>query len=127
MVFYFMLANYWLQQNQKILSTREIETSACSTFDWPVVKTNKDSVSTWESTISGIRNSYGTLRQSIRWTSKSNYHRKVNATVNADQTVIHVKVLETEIRRCAADTSISSNRCKKRAIYIITDTQIKCM
>ena len=76
--------------------------STYSTHDWPVVRTNKECVSSWKNAMSDISNNYGTLRQSIRWTSYLNSHRKINATVNADQTVICVKVSDTEIRYHAA-------------------------
>ena len=89
------------------------DVSTCSVFDWPVVRTNKDCVSAWNNTKSGISNNNGTLQQSIRWTSKLNSHRKTNATVNADRMVIFIKVLDTEIRCYLADESISSHRYKR--------------
>ena len=86
--------------------------STFSVHDWPVVKTNKDSVSTFKKSILEISNSDGTLRQSIKWSSKLSSHRKNNAKVNADHMVICAKVSETKIRHYTADKSRSSYRHK---------------
>ena len=89
------------------------DASTCSTVDWPVVRTNKDCVYAWKNSMSDISINDGTLRQSIRCTSELNSQSKTNATANADQMVIRVKVSETEIKNYAEDSSRSSHRCKR--------------
>ena len=57
-----------------------------------------------------------TLRQHIRYTSELKYHRKTNATSNADQMIIRVKVSKTEIGCCVVDKSRPSHRHKRCTI-----------
>ena len=63
--------------------------------------------------MSDISNYDGTLRQSIRWSSKVNSYVETIATINAAQTLIFLKVSESDIRHSAADNIRSSHRCKR--------------
>ena len=104
-MFHLRLANSWIQKIKRFFLQGKTDESTFSLHDWPVVQTNKDSVSTWKNTMLDISNSDGTVRKYIRWNNVLNSHSKTNASVNTNHTIICIKASETKIRHYAADKS----------------------
>jgi len=78
-----------------------------------VVRINAECISVWKSAISDISTFDGTLRQSIRWTSKEHSHFVTNALANADHSVICVKVSDTEAIHYSSNKNRSTHRHKR--------------
>jgi len=87
--------------------------STSSKFHWPTVQVNATCIATWKNAISDISTGDGCLRQSIRWTSKGHSHFESNAWVNADHSVLHIEVSETEHNYYVSNNNRSSHRFKR--------------
>ena len=89
------------------------DVSIYSEFNWPVVQINAECISVWKSAISDISTCDGSLRQSLRWTSKGHSHFETNAWVNADHSVLCINVSDTEAKYYLSNNFRSSHRHKR--------------
>ena len=102
----------WCKQNQEMFSKRKKDVSIHSKFHWPITHVNAEWIAALKCAISDISTCDGCLRQSIRCNSEGYSHFESNAWVNADQSVLCIKVSEIEDKHYSSNNNRSSYRHK---------------